>query len=619
VKDPGTWRAPVMALPPRAEHAPARSFIFGNWCLEPGIQRLVSGDRSHQLDPKQMAVLMHLIERAPELVSHDELLSRNWPGVVVGDNALHQVIRQLRRLLGDDARRPVYIETLAKRGYRLQTPVMSLTRDDPTSQPMLAVAIDHPHPQTEPGCRIQVGPFVSEPDDVLAAEFVDLVQTELITRLRRVTPHEIHGNATQQVGHYTLTGKIIPGDTGLVFYVSLIGPAAGNVLWADRIDPLDFQRWFAYGGMLAYVTQALIEVDRAEDLARNGVDAAAIRAYCAGLAEWIRFGLAAGGSERLAADHWRQALRIDPRMWRAQWQLVNHFSNRYEQEGDLATFTRTAHAAARALLRMTANEAGRPQPGRWEFVIATVLYRLDLDFDTAEGLLLRVREHGGYLAQADTELGVISACRGELGKAMSHFKAAMVAGAGLDDTLSGWILGEVQIAAGHYEAASEVLRQTLRQTIDGSNIQIVVRHALVMALFWSGERLRAEAVLDDSWRVFGARFPYLFGGLMALVGRDEIARSLLVDSERRFRPGGARNNYRYWPSFLGHYLLDERDRALEWLARVVENREIYVFCHLKRGRWLDPLRDDPRFQATLDRLSAVEQRGSPLRRDLLGL
>jgi tetratricopeptide (TPR) repeat protein len=305
-------------------------------------------------------------------------------------------------------------------------------------------------------------------------------------------------------------------------------------------------------------------------------------------------------------------------MWRAQWQLVNHFSNRYEQEVDLATLTERAHDAARALLRITADETGRPRPGRWEFVLGTLLYRLDLDFDTAENLFLRVRELHPSSAQVDTELGVISACRGDLGKASWYLKAALAAGAGLNDILSGWILGEVQIAAGHYDAASETLRQTLSQTTDGSNIQVVIRHALVLALFWSGERPRAEALLDDSWRVFGERYPYLFGSLWALVGRHEASRALLAESERRFGRSIARNNYRFWPSFVGHYLLGERDRALDWLTRVVENREIYVLCHIKRGRWLDPLRDDPRFQAVLDRLTEMEQRGSPLRRELLG-
>src|SRR5690606_18642573 len=71
------------------------------------------------LDPKELAVLLLLAERAPGAVSTDELLDHVWPGVVVGDNVVHQVITRLRRALGDDARRPRYIETLRKRGYRL--------------------------------------------------------------------------------------------------------------------------------------------------------------------------------------------------------------------------------------------------------------------------------------------------------------------------------------------------------------------------------------------------------------------------------------------------------------------------------------------------------------------
>jgi DNA-binding winged helix-turn-helix (wHTH) protein/tetratricopeptide (TPR) repeat protein len=618
VKDPDVWRAPVVALPARGERAASTWFSFGDWRLDPDSHRLVSGDISHRLDPKQMAVLVHLIERAPGLVGHDELLARNWPGVVVGDNTLHQVIRQLRRLLGDDARSPAYIETLARRGYRLRVPVTSGAGEQGTAALALEPTGAPVHRQDEPAWRVQVGPFVSETDDALAAQFADLVQTETITRLRRTTLYEIHDGATAADGNYAINGRIVPGDTGLVFYVTLVEPAGGNVLWADRIEPLDLQRWFAYGRMLAYVAQSLIGIDRAEDLITDGVDRASVRAFCAGMAEWIRFGLGAGGSERVAADHWRQALRIDPRMWRAQWQLVNHFSNRYDQDVDLGTFTERAHDAARALLRMTADDTGRPVPGRWEFVLATLLYRLDLDFDTAEALLQRVRDSHTSSAQVDTELGVIGACRGDLGKASWYLKAAFAAGAGLNDTLSGWILGEVQIAGGHYAAASETLRQTLRQTTDGSNIQIVVRHALVMALVWSGEQSRAEHLLDDSWRVFGERYPYLFCGLLALVGREETARALLAESERRFGRSIARNNYRYWPSFVGHYLLGEHDRAMEWLARVVENREIYVLCHIRRGRWLDPLRDDPRFQAVLHKLTEMERRGSPLRRELLG-
>lgn len=68
-------------------------------------------------------MLVFLARRAGQVVSRDELLGAVWPGVVVGDDALTQAIIKLRKALGDDARRPAYIETLAKRGYRLIAPV----------------------------------------------------------------------------------------------------------------------------------------------------------------------------------------------------------------------------------------------------------------------------------------------------------------------------------------------------------------------------------------------------------------------------------------------------------------------------------------------------------------
>src|SRR4029079_17379201 len=41
-----------------------------------------------------------------------------WPDVAVGDAALATCIQEVRKALGDDARRPRYIETVHRRGYR---------------------------------------------------------------------------------------------------------------------------------------------------------------------------------------------------------------------------------------------------------------------------------------------------------------------------------------------------------------------------------------------------------------------------------------------------------------------------------------------------------------------
>ncbi|MGE5667444.1 MAG: winged helix-turn-helix domain-containing tetratricopeptide repeat protein, partial [Betaproteobacteria bacterium] len=59
------------------------------------------------------------------VVTRDEVFSEVWPRVVVGDEALTQTIIKLRKALGDNPRSPSYIETIAKRGYRLIAPVQA--------------------------------------------------------------------------------------------------------------------------------------------------------------------------------------------------------------------------------------------------------------------------------------------------------------------------------------------------------------------------------------------------------------------------------------------------------------------------------------------------------------
>jgi DNA-binding winged helix-turn-helix (wHTH) protein len=64
-------------------------------------------------------VLCVLLRAAPALVTTEELLDRVWGHRAISASALPQAIRDLRRALGDDARRPTYIETRLRRGYRV--------------------------------------------------------------------------------------------------------------------------------------------------------------------------------------------------------------------------------------------------------------------------------------------------------------------------------------------------------------------------------------------------------------------------------------------------------------------------------------------------------------------
>jgi DNA-binding winged helix-turn-helix (wHTH) protein len=76
-----------------------------------------------------MAVLVLMTSRTGQVVSRDELLERLWPNRVVTDDAVTRCFYMLRRQLsqaGGNRRYRAMIETLPKRGYRLNGAVASL-------------------------------------------------------------------------------------------------------------------------------------------------------------------------------------------------------------------------------------------------------------------------------------------------------------------------------------------------------------------------------------------------------------------------------------------------------------------------------------------------------------
>jgi len=77
------------------------------------------------LQEKSVRVLEILIEHGGEVVTREEIRKKLWPNdtVVDFDHGINTAIKNLRRALGDSADQPSYIETVARRGYRLMMPV----------------------------------------------------------------------------------------------------------------------------------------------------------------------------------------------------------------------------------------------------------------------------------------------------------------------------------------------------------------------------------------------------------------------------------------------------------------------------------------------------------------
>lgn len=98
---------------------------IGDWRLNVAANEISKPGSVVRLDPRLMRLLLCLVDRPGEVVSTEALLKAVWSEVVVTPDSVYQAVAALRRSLGDDPRKPAYIATVARVGYRLIAPVSS--------------------------------------------------------------------------------------------------------------------------------------------------------------------------------------------------------------------------------------------------------------------------------------------------------------------------------------------------------------------------------------------------------------------------------------------------------------------------------------------------------------
>src|SRR6185436_10924211 len=123
------------------------TFSFGPFRLVPRRQLLLLDGRPVKLGGRAFELLRLLVHRCGELVSKDELIAAAWPGTFIHDSNLKVNMWSLRRSLGDTQVEPVYIATVARRGYKfvaeVQTSIaeiednLALAEQAPSSRPPL--------------------------------------------------------------------------------------------------------------------------------------------------------------------------------------------------------------------------------------------------------------------------------------------------------------------------------------------------------------------------------------------------------------------------------------------------------------------------------------------------
>ena len=266
------------------------AFRLGSWTVEPALNRLSAHGRSVKLEPKAMALLGHLAERPGQVVSREALLAAVWPGVIVGDDSLTQAIIKLRKALGDTAEAPVYIQTIAKGGYRLVAPVASVepavADPVPTDRPsqsgaarsrrvriagaaatVLALAaigtwwgtnsLLPPPAATVSGDAeatraaqpaVRIAPFQAIGGDPQAVLLAQGMTADLVTDLSKVFGLSVIADtlAARQADtrpsddlpavQYVVSGSVQRLDERLRLHVHLAEAATGRQLWSERFD-----------------------------------------------------------------------------------------------------------------------------------------------------------------------------------------------------------------------------------------------------------------------------------------------------------------------------------------------------------------------------------------------
>jgi TolB-like protein len=158
---------------------------FDGFQLDVTSGELCVGGTRIVLQPQPFKVLALLAACSGQAITREQIRRQLWSAETFVDfeGGLNFCIRQIRKALGEDARKPRYIETLHRRGYRFMAPV---TRIDDAGKNQVPSAKSSPPPTCQPRpITLAVLPFTdlscSFRQDFLADGITELLITYLST------------------------------------------------------------------------------------------------------------------------------------------------------------------------------------------------------------------------------------------------------------------------------------------------------------------------------------------------------------------------------------------------------------------------------------------------------
>lgn len=249
--------------PATARAAPASDpdrFSLGDWRVDASRDEVTGRGQVHKLEPRTMRLLVALAQARGDVVRADHLLDTVWPGLVVTPSSLYDAVAQLRKVLGRD-----HIATVARKGYRLVTPVVAVeaaaTAAPAAPVPAAAPAATAPSDEPRLGPRsVAVLPFVMRglPDTLsflsesLTGALISelsrqpgLVVMALGTMLTFGQRHPAPQQLAADLGvRYVVDGQLEQHGETLHVGVQVVDGRRGTQTWADEMT-LPASAWHA--------------------------------------------------------------------------------------------------------------------------------------------------------------------------------------------------------------------------------------------------------------------------------------------------------------------------------------------------------------------------------------
>lgn len=369
-------------------------FYVGDWYVDLSCDRIRREDAERRLEAKVMEVLVCLADRAGELVAREELEREVWAGSVVGYDALTSSITKLRKAFGDNPRKPHYIETVSKKGYRLIASVsVSAPGDKATAEPTpgrrrpsagtlavagaflaalitIAASIYQIAPETQPmdsaatddnKPAIVVLPFRDISEATGNSYFSEGITEDLTTALSKLSglmvisgssarsyeqPPLDSGRVAKVLGvRYVLTGSVQRSSDRLRLSARLLDEQSGVNLWAEQYDRTLQDVFEVQDDITAKIVSALsirlTEEERRRDARRYTVSIEAYDAFLRGQSQFFRH---TRENNMQARALFQAAIDLDPGFSRAYSAMALTYLDEFRFDWNPDSDTALAHA-----------------------------------------------------------------------------------------------------------------------------------------------------------------------------------------------------------------------------------------------------------------------------------